>query len=156
MYPSCLVGGAAAILLATSSSLNGMWILTAQYFLYHIAIMVYALHICTHKELRLGISDYFGCLKFLVLIMFFAFYINSIVYDGVSNINFMYVAGPPMSGLPFLTEEHGWLVYIIHYACLVVLAVTACYAMPIYTAIRKRLSKNSTPVEETDKAAETV
>lgn len=148
MFPSCLIGGAAAILLPTTSSLNGMWILTAQYFLYHVAIMVFALHIATHKELKLGISDYFSCLKFLVLIMFFAFYINSIVYDGVSNINFMYVAGPPMSGLPFLNEDHGWLVYIIHYACLVLFAVSACYAKPIYTEIHRKLSKNKNSSDE--------
>ena len=158
MFPSCLVGGAAAILLPTTSSLNGMWILTAQYFLYHIAIMVFALHICTHKELKLNIKDYFNCLKFLVIIMFFAFYINSIVYDGVSNINFMYVAGPPMSGLPFLNEDHGWLVYIIHYACLVIFAVSACYVKPIYTAVRQRFSKNNSDEKEEikEKITETV
>lgn len=154
MFPSCLVGGAAALLLPTSSSLNGMWILTAQYFLYHIAIMIFALHICTHKELKLNIGDYFNCLKFLVVIMFFAFYINSLVYDGVSNINFMYVAGPPMNGLPYLNEDHGWLVYIIHYACLVVFAVTACYAGPIISAVRTKLHKKIQ--EETKSPKETL
>ena len=156
MFPSCLVGGAAAILLPTTSSLNGMWILTAQYFLYHIAIVVFALHICTHKELNLNIGDYFNCLKFLVIIMFFAFYINSLVYDGVSNINFMYVAGPPMSGLPFLNEEHGWLVYIIHYACLVLFAVSACYAKPIASAIRKKLCDKHCKDTEVEKETLTV
>ena len=157
MFPSCLVGGVAAILLATTSSLNGMWILTMQYFLYHIAIVVFALHIATHKELRLNIGDYFNCLKFLLVIMFFAFYINSILYDGVSNINFMYVAGPPMSGLPFLNEDHGWLVYITHYACLVLFAVSACYAKPIYTALRAKFSKKAAlSEEEKDNTLETV
>ena len=152
MYPSCLIGGIAAILLPTSSSLNGMWIITAQYFLYHAAIVIFALHICTHKELRLTLADFFSCLKFLVVIMFFAFYINSMVYDGVSNINFMYVAGPPMSGLPYLNEEHGWLVYIIHYAFLVLFAVTACYAKPIYSAIKEKFTKKDTASEERETA----
>ena len=156
MFPSCLVGGAAAILLATSSSLNGMWILTMQYFLYHIAIMVFALHIATYKDLKLNVGDYFNCLKFLVVIMFFAFYINSMVYDGVSNINFMYVAGPPMSGLPYLNEDHGWLVYIIHYAFLVLFAVTACYSAPIIKAIKKKLSKTDSEEAEAEKITETV
>lgn len=157
MYPSCLVGGAAAILLATTSSLNGMWILTAQYFLYHSAIIVFALRVVSDKDTRLTVRDYTSCLKFLVLVMFFAFYINGMVYDGVSNINFMYVAGPPMSGLPFLNEEHGWLVYIIHYAFLVVFCVSVCYAKPIYEAVKKALSaKKSTEVEEEEKENLTV
>lgn len=141
MFPSCLLGGAAAILIPTSSALNSP-VITVQYFLFHIALMVLALRIATSDEIRLTVKDYFGCLKFLVGLFFFATYINSLVYDGVSNINFMYVASPPQSGLPYLTEEHGWLVYVIHYAFLVVLCVTLCYLKPIITAIRSR-SKRS-------------
>ena len=142
MFPSCLLGGIAAILIATTSSLNGMWIITAQYFLYHIAIVVFALNLCTNKETKLTVSDYFSCLKFLVVLFFFAVYVNSIVYDGESNINFMYVASPPQNGLPFLNEKHGWLVYIMHYATLVLLCVTLCYIKPIVTAIKVKFQKN--------------
>ena len=141
MFPSCLLGGIAAIFIATSSSLNGLWIITAQYFLYHIAIVVFALNICTNKEIKLTVTDYFSCLKFLVGLMFFAIYINSIVYDYQSNINFMYVASPPQNGLPFLNENHGWLVYILHYAFLVLFCVTICYIKPIITAIKTRKNK---------------
>ena len=73
--------------------------------------------------------------------MFVAFYINSIVYDGVSNINFMYGASPPVSGLPFLTEKYGWLVYIVHYAFLVLFCLTMCYVKPIFLAIKGKFSK---------------
>ena len=138
MFPSCLLGGAAAILIPTSSALNSP-VITVQYFLFHIALMVLALCIATSDEICLSIKDYFGCLKFLVGLFFFATYINSLVYDGVSNINFMYVASPPQSGLPYLSEEHGWLVYVIHYAFLVVLCVTLCYIKPIVKAIRAKL-----------------
>lgn len=138
MIPSCLVGGIAALLLATTSSLNGMWILTVQYFGYHVAIVLLALKLITAKEFEPTVADYFNCLKFLLVLLFAAMYINSILYDGVSNINFMYVASPPMGGLPFLNEDHGWLVYIAHYGCLVLLCVTACYAKPIYRALTKK------------------
>ena len=148
MFPSCLLGGIAAILIATQSSLNGMWIITAQYFLYHIAIVVMALHIGTNKELRLTVKDYFSCLKLLGILFFFATYVNSIVYDGVSNINFMYVSSPPQSGLPYLNEDHGWLVYIVHYAALVLLCVTLCYVKPILVAIKTRLGKKQAPEAE--------
>jgi hypothetical protein len=149
MFPSCLLGGIAAILIATNSSLNGTWVITAQYFLYHVAIVVLALNICTNKELKLTVKDYFSCLKFLLALFFFATYINSIVYDYASNINFMYVASPPQSGLPFLTEKHGWLVYIIHYACLVLFCVTMCYLKPIIVAIKaKKQAKKQIPEAE--------
>lgn len=141
MYPSCLFGGIAAILIATNSSLNGMWILTLQYFGYHVALVVFSLHLITGDEFKIKMSDYTNCLKFLLVMMFCAFYINSILYDGVSNINFMYVASPPQSGLPFLTEKYGWLVYIVHYAALVIFCVSACYAKPIFMALRSKLKK---------------
>ena len=39
MIPSCLLGGLAALLIPTSSSLTGGWILSVQYFGYHVAII---------------------------------------------------------------------------------------------------------------------
>lgn len=142
MLPSCLIGGIAAILIATDSSRNAP-IITAQYFLYHVAIVVFAIKIYTTKEFKLEINDFFNCLKFLLVIMFFAIYINSMIYtpemiDGASSqVNFMYVVNPPQKGLPFLNEDHGWLVYIAHYACLIIFAVVGCYIKPIINAIKK-------------------
>ena len=153
MYPSCLIGGLAAILIATDSSLNN-WVITFQYFLYHIAIIVLALNICTRKELKLTINDYFNSLKFLVILLFFAMYINSIVYDGVSNINFMYVASPPKDNLPFLTEKYGWVVYITHYASLILFVWTACYLKPIIVAIKTKLAQKQTQTQSETAQAE--
>lgn len=144
MLPSCLFGGIAALLIATTSSLNGGWILTVQYFGYHVAITVFALVMLCGDQFKLTVKHYVNCLKFLVILLLFAIYINSILYDGVSNINFMYVASPPQSGLPFLTETYGWLVYICHYAFTVIFCVTICYIKPIVIAIREKFSK--TPV----------
>ena len=138
MIPSCLFGGIAALLIATTSSLNGGWILSVQYFGYHVAISIFALVLLGGNIMKLTIRHYVNCIKFLVILMLFAIYINSILYDGVSNINFMYVASPPMSGLPFLNENHGWLVYIAHYGCLVLLCVTACYIKPIIKALSRK------------------
>ena len=155
MYPSCLIGGVAAILIATNSSLNGTWVITAQYFIYHVAIVVLALNICTRLQPKLGLSDFFNCLKFLLILLFASVYINSIVYDGVSNINFMYVVSPPQSGLPFLNENHGWLVYIAHYACLILLCVSLCYVKPIVQAIKTKFSKK-TAENQAQSSAQTV
>jgi hypothetical protein len=139
MIPSCLLGGIAALLIATTSSLNGGWILTVQYFGYHSAIVAFALILLTTNAIELTVKHYLNCLKFLVGLLLFAIYINSILYDGVSNINFMYVASPPQQGLPFLNEEKGWLVYILRYAALVVTCVTACYIRPLWSGIKGKL-----------------
>ena len=141
MIPSCLFGGVAALLIATTSSLNGGWILSVQYFGYHVAITVFAISLLLGREFPLTAKSYVNCLKFLVVLMLFAVYINSVLYDGVSNINFMYVASPPQSGLPFLTEKYGWLVYICHYAFTVLFFVTLCYIKPIVKAIQGKRCK---------------
>ena len=138
MIPSCLLGGLAALLIPTSSSLQGGWIITVQYFGYHVAIMVFALILMTGGHLKLTIRHYWNCLKFTAILMLVAIYINSILYDGVSNINFMYVASPPQSGLPFLNENQGWLVYIAHYAFLVFFCITLCYLKPIFHSLRRK------------------
>ena len=140
MYPSCLIGGVAAILIATNSSLNGLWIISVQYFVYHVAIMVLALNIGTRKDQKLELSDYLNCLKFLVILMFAAVYINSVVDDGSGKINFMYVVSPPQDNLPFLNENHGWFVYIMHYASMVLICVSLCYIKPIIVGVKEKLA----------------
>ena len=138
MIPSCLFGGIAALLIATQSSLNGGLILTIQYFGYHVAITVFAMALLFGGKFPLTVKHYLSCLKFLVILMLFAMYINSILYDGSGKINFMYVASPPQSGLPFLTEKYGWPVYICHYAFTVLFCVTLCYIKPIMGALRSK------------------
>lgn len=160
MMPSCLIGGLAALLIATDSSRNGMWIITAQYFIYHAAIMVFALYLATNKEYGPTLKGYFSCLKMLLIIMFFAIYINSMLYDGVSDINFMYVAGPPQKNLPFLNDNNGWFSYILKYAALILVSVTLFYIKPIVLAIKEKInskkipenSKDTTPESEKQKA----
>ncbi len=138
IFPSCLFGGFAALLIPTSSSLNYVPIML-QYNIYHLSLVVYALNIYRSKEINLTIKDYFSSLKCMVIVMFLAIYINSMLYDGVNNINFMYVVAPPAEGLPFLNKNHGWGVYICHYACLVLFCMTLAYIVPIIRAIKERM-----------------
>lgn len=145
MMPGCLVGAAAALLLATDSSLNGSVAITLEYFGYHSVLVIFGLQLLMGK-LEMSVRSYVNCLKCLLIVFFFSIYINSILYDGVSDINFMYVASPPMEGLPYLTEEHGWLVYIVHYAALVLFGVTVCYCKPLIAALRNKLSEPKSAV----------
>ena len=154
MMPSCLIGGLAALLIATDSSRNGLWIITAQYFIYHAAIMVFALYLSVNKEHAPTLKGYFSCLKMLIIIMFFAIYINSMLYDGVSNINFMYVVGPPQDGLPFLNDNGGWFSYITRYAALVLVSITLFYIKPIVIAVKEKIEKLKSKNERISQSAE--
>ena len=152
MRPSCLFGGIAAILIATDSSRNGGWIITTQYFGYHILLVVFALYLYANKEMKFTVKDYFNCLKFLVVLMFFAFYINSMLYEvgGGVDVNFMYVISPPQPGLPYLNENQGWFVYVLKYALLILVCITLSYIVPIVNALKEQFAKK-TPAEESEK-----
>lgn len=156
MLPTCLIGGLAAILIPTSSSVGSLNVITFEYFGYHAAIMVFALRMLIGRDVEFTVRDYASCLTVLLLTMFCAMYINSILYNGTADtnfiyevtdgehigrvqltvINFMYTADPPVSGLPFLNEDHGWAVYIAHYMCLCLLSITLLYLGPIIRAIK--------------------
>jgi uncharacterized membrane protein YwaF len=158
MLPTCLVGGFAAILIPTSSSLNSP-IITFQYFTYHTVIVAYAICLLLKsREIGWTVKDYTTALKMLAFMGFLAIYVNSMVYDVVNyevaetgektvefvrRVNFMYVVDPPMEGLPFLNKDHGWLVYFAHLAGTGIIAVTLCYIKPIIDAIRGRGRKNA-------------
>lgn len=141
MLPTCLCGGIAALLLPTSSSRNGLWMITLQYFGYHSSIVVFALYLLRTKEIQWRIKDYINSLKLLAFIGFMAIYLNSILNDGTDKVNFMYVVRPPIDGIPYLNIGHGWLVYIIHYALLAVFLMTLCYIKPIVNAIKTKKDK---------------
>ena len=143
MYPTCLFGGIAALLIPAYSALNH-WIITFQYFIYHIVIIVYALNLIRSDEFKLEIKDYVNCLLGLLLMMFVAVYANSIIFTPENQVNFMYVVRPPQEGLPFLTNKYGWLVYISHYFLLVLIVASLCYIKPIVRSLKNKLSSNKT------------
>lgn len=158
MMPSCLFGGIAAILIATESSRN-VWVITFQYFLYHIAIVVFALRLLTAKEMKWKVKDLLNAFIMLTGVIFFAIYINSMMFDGISDVNFMYVVKPPQKGLPYLNNNNGWLSYIIKYLILVVFCISITYIKPIVEAIISACKKKKTKslkAEEIEEAKELI
>ena len=131
MLPSCLIGGIAAILIPTYTARNGMWIITLQYFGYHAAISIFSIFLLTNKDMKWTIKDMLNCFKILGLFGLLSIYINSMLNDGTGGINFMYTVAPPQDGLPYLNLNQGWLMYIIKYASVAILAVLLTYIKPI-------------------------
>ncbi len=140
MLPTCLIGGFAALMLPTSSSLN-MPVITVQYFLYHTSIIVFAIYLYLSEEFKPEFRDYTAACLMLLATFFLAIYLNGWVNDYEHAINFMYVVNPPVEGLPYLNKNHGWLVYIVHYAVLAYVCITLCYIRPVAGKIRSLFSR---------------
>lgn len=117
MIPTGLFGGIAALMIPTSSSINGLLILSIQYFFYHAALITFSIHILRQHEMEFTIKDVKNVLKLLLFIGFMAIYINGILGPD-TNANFMYVVRPPMDGLPLLNLDQGYMMYMIKYASL--------------------------------------
>lgn len=140
MLPTCLLGGFFALLLPTSSARNQI-IVTIQYFLFHSSIIVFAINLLITKEIKFTVKDYRNSLIILFAFFFIAIYLNSWINDYEHAINFMYVVAPPQDGLPFLNKDHGWAVYMAHYAITAITCVTLCYIAPIINAIKTKKKK---------------
>ena len=136
MLPSCLVGGIAALLIPTYTARNGMWIISLQYFGYHVAISTFALYLLTNKNMKWTMKDLVNCFKLLGLFGLLSIYINSMLNDGSGDINFMYTVKPPQDGLPYLNLDQGWLMYIIKYASIAVVAILLTYIKTIIDYVK--------------------
>ena len=156
MLPTCLVGGLAAILLPTSSSRSVM-IISCQYFLYHSILIAFSIYLLSSKQIEWTFDDYKNSLKFLLIMAFFAVYINSMCYDVVeyindngekivqfvSRVNFMYIIDPPAENLPILNKDNGWLSYIIRYGIIAISVISLCYIKPIINHIKQLFKKEN-------------
>lgn len=126
MIPTGLFGGLAALFIPTSSSINGLMILSIQYFFYHATLIAFSIHVYRRKEYKFTMKDVFNCFKFIVLMGFIAIYINGIL-GRATNVNFMYVVRPPMDGLPLLNLNQGYIIYLIKYGFLALILVCLTY-----------------------------
>lgn len=143
MLPTCLIGGFAALMLPTSSSLS-MPVITVQYFLYHTSIIVFAIFLYMTKEIRFDFHDYVSACLMLFAAFFVAVYLNGWINDYQHPVNFMYVVNPPVEGLPYLNKNNGWLSYIIRYAVLAYVCVTLCFIRPVAGKLKSLPGKKET------------
>lgn len=127
MIPTGLFGGIAALMIPTSSSINGLLILSIQYFFYHATLIAFSVHILRQREIEFSVKDVMNVLKLLAFIGFMAIYINGILGPD-TNVNFMYVVRPPMDGLPLLNLNQGYIMYIVKYALLSCVLVSLTFS----------------------------
>lgn len=111
MYPTMLLGGTLALLIptvGTSFSDIGPY----QYFGYHIFLIYFSISIIVNKEIKIDYQTIGRNLIYMVVLMVFGLWINSAL--SVYDVNFMFLANPPMENLPVLNLNHGWYIYFTH------------------------------------------
>lgn len=130
-------------MIPTSSSINGLLILSIQYFFYHATLIAFSIHIFRQHEIEFSVKDVMNVLKLLAFIGLMAIYIDGILGPD-TNVNFMYVVRPPMEGLPLLNLKQGYIMYIVKYALLscVLVCLTFTQVFVSAYAYQKQIKTN--------------
>lgn len=115
--PIGFLGGLLGVAFATSgTSFNDPS--AYQSFLYHAMVIWFALHFMIKGTVYLGVKTMNKNLITMFFLILFALWMNSILRNNVLTdnrfVNFMFLAAPPMKGLPLLNLDHGWAAYFSH------------------------------------------
>ncbi|MGN1296019.1 MAG: hypothetical protein ACI4U5_06380 [Bacilli bacterium] len=131
---SMLIGGTLASLIpAVGVEFNDIQVY--QYFLYHFFIIYYGIHLIFVKNVDLGFKSYKRNLCFMIAIVFFELWINSIL--SFADANFLYLVRPPVDNLPIINLNNGWYVYFFSLISIGLLVITLIH-LPFIICERKR------------------
>jgi uncharacterized membrane protein YwaF len=117
MVPCMLIGAAMALLIPTEG-VDALRPRVWQYMLIHGVLVFYGLYLMIVEKVDLSVKAYLTNLKLLIVVVIFAFLMNSVLEQ--YNTNFLFLRKPPMDNLPVLNLDNGWYVYFIS------LALVAC------------------------------
>jgi hypothetical integral membrane protein (TIGR02206 family) len=117
MVPCMLLGAAMALLIPTEG-VDALRPRVWQYMLIHGVLVFYGLYLMIVERVDLSVKAYLTNLKLLIVVVIFAFLMNSVLEQ--YNTNFLFLRKPPMDNLPVLNLDNGWYVYFIS------LALVAC------------------------------
>ena len=109
-----------------------------QYFLYHAALLWFALHHVITGQADLGRRAYVRHVASLAVLIFIMLYINSML--AVYGVNYFYLRKPPMDGLPVLNLDHGWHCY---FATLLAIAYGAVTLIQLPFMLKERRRNKS-------------
>lgn len=137
MIPTAALGGLAALMIPTITCAFTN-VRTYQYFLYHAALIWFAVVMICRSGLKLDFKAYGNTLLTLGVLVWITFYINGMF----QNTNFLYLSEPPMDGLPILNMDNGWFVYFISYMGVAITLITLFF-LPFWVryALQKRKQK---------------
>lgn len=112
LVPIGIFGGFLALILATSGiEFNKPQ--PYQSFIYHSALLWYAIYLLKTKQVSLNTKDFVRNIIVLFSLAIIMIWVNGAlqIYE---TVNFFFVVKPPADGLPFLNLKHGWHAYFAH------------------------------------------
>lgn len=118
-----------------------------QYFIYHAALMWFALHHAITGQADLGRRVYVRHAGALAVLVFLMLYINSAL--AVYGVNYFFLRKPPMDGLPIINLDHGWHCYFLTLLAIAYGAITLIH-LPFMLKERRQAKKQ---VEEAAESA---
>ncbi|MDR3021596.1 MAG: YwaF family protein [Clostridiales bacterium] len=131
MYPTSLSGATMAILIPSLVVDYGFFNERAfQFFISHMMLVFLGLYMLFTRPIKFDFRTYLYSLGALGACLIFAIYINSMFGGPAQELNFWFIAYPPMPNLPLLNLEHGWYIYVINLA-LVGFVLTSLTYVPI-------------------------
>ncbi len=132
-----LVAPVLAMLIPTEGVSFGK-VQTYQYFIYHAALLWFALHHAITGQADLGRRAYLRNLAWLTVLIFVMLYINSAL--SVYGVNYFYLRKPPMDGLPVLNLDRGWYCY---FAILLLIAYGSVTLIQLPFILRENKNKKT-------------
>ena len=135
IVPVGLIGALLAVIMATSGTdftEPGPY----QCFVYHAAMIWFAIYLVATKQADLGFRAWIKNLATLLCLSIIMIWVNGALrmYD----TNFLFVVRPPVDGLPILTLDNGWLAYFVTVIVCGFIGVTAVHLPALINEIRKK------------------
>lgn len=112
MVSTMLFGGLLAIMIPTKGT-DFRVLQTYEFFGFHAFIIYFALYLLISKRVIITGKVFIRNLGFLLLLMLFGIWINSIL--SARGVNFFFLANPPIPdlNLPILNTNNGWGWYFV-------------------------------------------
>lgn len=150
VVPVGFLGGFLGVAFASSGT-SFVKLDTYQSFLYHAFVVWFALHFMIKREVDLGKKQLFTNFGILFALSIVVLWINGILRVNTlvdsRYVNFMFLAKPPMSGLPLINLKHGWPAYYCHLMFVGSVLLTLVHS-PFLVIECKTASKREVPEAE--------
>ncbi len=130
MFPTMCLGASISLFVPTEGvAFNDPQVY--QYFIYHAYIIAFAIDLVMSNIIRVSWKTLIRNICLLFGFSILAIYLNSMFQDHATN--FMFVARPPLEGMPILNLKHGWYDYYVKLVILAVIALTIFHTPFILT-----------------------
>jgi uncharacterized membrane protein YwaF len=150
MAPTLICGAGMALLIPAPEGTDSFGsFLGVQFFVSHLVLVFAGIYMYIAKPYKFGWRTYRDVVIFMSLSFVGALYLNSILGRSDNDVNFWFVAYPPIEGLPLLNLDYGWGGYILNLAVLALVLISLTY-VPVIVAHYRRAKAAVELVDESE------